>query len=165
MPTKRRAKARANDRAVNVLRQFRLIFGSIRQHFRKVEEVCGVSGSQLWILKEASRTPGVGVTEVAARLSIHQTTCTQLVEKLVRRRLLKRTRVTGGDRRRVGLFVTKMGQRRLDCAPGPVQGVLPEALSDLPAPVLRSLEVNLNRLIQELEISDPADAKRPLADL
>ena len=165
MPTKRRAAGRPKHRSVLVLRQFRLIFGAVRQHFRRVEESCGVSGSQLWILQETSRTPGVGVTELSTRLSIHQTTCSQLVEKLVRRKLLKKNRAQTGDRRRVGLFLTNQGDRCVRKAPGPAQGVLPKALSELPEPVLRSLEHNLGRLIVELDIEDPSDAQRPLADL
>ena len=47
--------------ALIVLKQFRLIYGSVRQHFREVEHNCGVSGSQLWLLHEIARTPGVGV--------------------------------------------------------------------------------------------------------
>ena len=67
-----------------VLRSFRVIFGSVRQHFREVEKTCGVSGSQLWILQEVSRNGGIGVSDLASRLAIHQSTCSQLVDKLVR---------------------------------------------------------------------------------
>ena len=165
MPTKRRATGRAKSRSVLVLRQFRLIFGAVRQHFREVEASSGVSGSQLWILQETSRAPGIGVTELAAKLSIHQTTCSQLVDKLVRRRLLKKHRAQTGDRRRVGLFLTVTGDRCIRSAPGPAQGVLPKALSALPEPALRALEQSLRKLIRELDIQDPADAQRPLADL
>jgi hypothetical protein len=31
--------------AFAVLKQFRLIYGSVKQHFREVESSCGVSGS------------------------------------------------------------------------------------------------------------------------
>lgn len=165
MPTKRRANARQKHQVVTVLRQFRVIFGSVRQHFRRVEEQCGVSGSQLWILQETWKTPGIGVTELAGRLSIHQSTCSQLVEKLVRRKLLKKSRPISGDQRRVGLSVSKTGRHCIDCAPGPAQGVLPEALGSLPSSVLKALEGNLAKVIAELDVKDPTDAERPLADL
>ena len=63
-------QAAADPVALAVLKQFRLIFGSVRQHFREVEQCCGVSGSQLWLLHEIAHTPGVGVSELAGRLSI-----------------------------------------------------------------------------------------------
>ncbi|HEY1089947.1 MAG TPA: MarR family transcriptional regulator, partial [Burkholderiaceae bacterium] len=60
---------------LHVLKKFRLIFGGVRRHFKQLEASCGLSGSQLWILQEVVRTPGVGISELAARLAIHQSTC------------------------------------------------------------------------------------------
>ena len=88
-----------------VLKQFRVIYGSVRQHFRDVEQRCGVSGSQLWLLHEIAHTPGVGVSELAARLSIHQSTCSQLVDKLEARGLISKAR-KADDQRRVGVQLT-----------------------------------------------------------
>ena len=99
-------EAIAQPLSIKVLKKFRLIFGSVRQHFREVEQTCGVSGSQLWILQEVSNTPGIGVSELAGRLSIHQSTCSQLVEKLVGRGLLIKERSVE-DQRRVGLLLTE----------------------------------------------------------
>lgn len=51
-------KARSNQ----VLKKFRIIYGSVRQHFREVEQACGVSGSQLWLMQEIANTPDIGVS-------------------------------------------------------------------------------------------------------
>lgn len=136
----------------------------MRQHFREVEEACGVSGSQLWILQEVANTPGVGVSEVAQRLSIHQSTCSQLVEKLVGREYLVKER-SQEDQRRVGLFLTKAAKAALARAPGPAAGVLPEALAALPPDVLMSLDDSLAVLIARLQVQDEQFADKPLADL
>lgn len=77
---------------LQVLKKFRIIYGSIRQQFRSVEQSCGVTGSQLWILQEVAKTPGIGVSVLAKRLSIHQATCSLLVEKLVTRALINKQR-------------------------------------------------------------------------
>lgn len=150
--------------ALQVLRQFRLIFGGIRQHFREVETRCGLSGSQMWILAEAARTPGVGVSEVAGRMGIHQSTASILVDKLVGRGLLDKQR-SPEDQRRVGLYPTPVGTTALADLPGPPEGLLPEALNALPEVVLRTLNVNLNELIQRLGIREHAFAGTPLADI
>jgi DNA-binding MarR family transcriptional regulator len=150
--------------AVSVLKQFRMIYGSVRQHFRQVEAACGVSCSQLWILHEVGQTPGVGISDLAHRLSIHQTTCSQLVDKLVSHGYLLKTRSTE-DQRRVGLTLTRTAAKALKDAPGPAEGVLPEALMGLPAATLRSLAGDLDALIGELELPDEKAAERPLADL
>ncbi|MBS0393488.1 MAG: winged helix-turn-helix transcriptional regulator [Proteobacteria bacterium] len=161
----RQARRRSRQTlSVDVLKQFRLIYGSVRQHFREVEEACGVSGSQLWMLHELSRSPGIGVTQLAGRLSIHQTTCSQLVEKLVGRGYVVKTR-SAQDQRRVGLTLTSAAARVLRRAPGPAEGLLPEALASLPDATLRSLRVSLERVIARLRLADAKAADRPLADL
>ena len=97
-----RDHVRHKQLTLDVLKQFRLIYGSVRHHFRQVEETCGVSGSQIWMLHELHSAPGIGVSDLAHRLSIHQTTCSQLVEKLVARGYVEKTR-SEEDQRRVGL--------------------------------------------------------------
>jgi DNA-binding MarR family transcriptional regulator len=150
--------------ALTVLKQFRLIYGSVRQHFREVEHNCGVSGSQLWLLHEIARTPGVGVSELANRLSIHQSTCSQLVDKLETRGLVTKQR-KAEDQRRVGLQLTDKATVVLGAAPGPVEGVLPQALQGLTDETLEQLQASLAQVIAQLSTRDERSADRPLADL
>jgi len=150
--------------ALEVLKQFRLIYGSVRQQFRQIEEACGVSGSQLWVMHEVSQAPGIGVSDLAQRLSIHQTTCSQLVEKLVAHGYVVKTRSTE-DQRRVGLTLTKSAAKVLKDAPGPAEGLLPQALMGLSAATLYSLTTHLGKLIAELSLPDEKAAEKPLADL
>ena len=74
------------QQAKTVLKQFRIIFGAVKQHFRKIEATCGISGSQLWLLNEIAMYPELGISKLAERLAIHQSTCSLLVEKLVKKR-------------------------------------------------------------------------------
>lgn len=150
--------------ALRALKQFRLIYGSVRNHFRQIEAACGVSGSQLWVLHEIHQQPATGVSELARRLSIHQTTCSQLVEKLVIRKYLVKTR-SREDQRRVGLTLTPAAIRVLASAPGPAEGLLPEALMRLPTSALASLTQELAKVSAQLELPDERAAERPLADL
>lgn len=152
------------DLQMQVLRQFRLIYGSVKQHFREVEGQCGISGSQLWLLREVAASPGIGVSRLAERLSIHQSTCSLLVEKLVVARLVSKTRCAE-DQRRVGLDATRAGKQLLANAPGPTQGVLPEALKQLPDFALQAMHASLGQLINHLTARNENDAEKPLADL
>ena len=102
--------SKGGDPRLAVLKSFRIIYGAVRQHFRQVRRTCGISGSQLWILHELLRTNGIGVSELATKLGIHQSTCSQHVEKLVRAGYLKKMRLSD-DQRRVELIVTAKGQR------------------------------------------------------
>ncbi len=159
-----RAADELTELQLEVLRKFRLIYGSVKQHFREVEKACGISGSQLWILRDIAASPGTGVSRLAERLSIHQSTCSLLVEKLVGAGLVSKTRSTA-DQRRVGLEVTRAGKQLLKIAPGPAEGMLPDALRQLPEVALRTLQVNLDQLISHLTTRNETDAEKPLADM
>ncbi len=159
-----RAADELTDLQLEVLRKFRLIYGSVKQHFREVEKACGISGSQLWILRDIAASPGTGVSRLAERLSIHQSTCSLLVEKLVGAGLVSKTRSTA-DQRRVGLEITKAGKQLLKVAPGPAEGMLPDALRQLPEVALKTLQVNLDQLISHLTTRNETDAEKPLADM
>ena len=150
--------------ALGVLQQFRVIYGSMRQYFREVEERCGLSGSQMWVLQEVQYSPGIGVNELAGRLGIHQSTCSLLVEKLVAKQCLIKTR-PHEDQRRVGLCLAPDGLKAIEALPGPAEGVLPEALGTIPDVVLNTLHINLSELIRHLPGSNGSFANMPLADI
>lgn len=158
------SKRNKTQLSLQVLKRFRVIYGSVRQHFREVEQNCGVTGSQLWILQEVAKTPGIGISELADRLSIHQSTGSQLVEKLVTRSLIIKER-SKEDQRRVGLCLTEEASRILKNAPGPAEGLLPEALNALPESALLMLDKSLIEVIDQLRIRDDKYADRPLSDL
>ncbi len=150
--------------ALEVLQQFRVIYGTMRQYFRALEESCGLPGSQMWVLQEVERSPEIGITELAGRLGIHQSTCSQLVEKLVAKDcLIKRKQNT--DQRRVGLYLTANGHKAIAALPGPAEGVLPEALAAIPNVALKTLSINLAELISHLPGKDEAFAAMPLAEM
>jgi DNA-binding MarR family transcriptional regulator len=150
--------------AFEVLGKFRSIYGSAKNHFRMIEEKCGISGSQLWILKEVASSPNIGVTQVSENLSIHQTTCSLLVEKLVKKNLITKER-SQEDQRRVGLKATDEGLAILAKAPQPVEGILPSAVNSMDDQSLKKLNDALTLLIEELENYDNELANKPLADI
>ena len=153
-----------NALSLQVLKKFRIIYGSVRQHFREIEQACGVTGSQLWIMHEVANTPGIGVSELAERLSVHQSTCSQLIEKLVTRELVIKER-SKVDQRRVGQRRSAGASRLVKKAPAPARGVLPEALNALPVEVVIALDNSLEAVMMQLQIRDDNLAERPLSDL
>ena len=150
--------------ALEVLQQFRVIYGTMRQYFRELEECCGLPGSQMWVLQEVERTPEIGITELAGRLGIHQSTCSQLVEKLVVKNCLVKKRQSM-DQRRVGLCLATEGRKAIAALPGPAEGALPEALAAIPDVALKTLNINLAELIGHLPGKDDAFATMPLAEM
>ncbi len=147
-----------------VLLKFRVIFGSVRQHFREIEQNCGVTGSQLWVLKEIAKARTIGVGELANRMAIHQSTCSQLVEKLVTQGLIKKERGKE-DQRRVSLCLTDDGIKILQIAPRPAEGILPTALNSVSEATLLDLDKALLDVIDQLRIKNDRFADIPLSDL
>ena len=147
--------------ATRVLRQFRVVFNSVKTHFRQVEREAGVGGAQLWALSVIARRPGIGVTELSRELDIHQSTASNLIKSLSERGMVSAAR-EGMDRRSVSLRIAADGEAVLKSAPLPFAGVLPDALSTLDAATLERLEQDLGKLISLLE-ADEASAKVPLS--
>jgi DNA-binding MarR family transcriptional regulator len=150
---------------LEVLEQFRVIFKSLRSHYREVQKRTGISGAQLWVLARVAASPGSHVGEVALSLAIHQSTASNLLKSLERRRLVARER-GGADQRNVQLYATAKGLRLLRRAPQPLIGVLQQALTELPAPVLAGLHVSLARVIAAMKVKRLAAARAmPLSEI
>ncbi|MGP1716211.1 MAG: MarR family winged helix-turn-helix transcriptional regulator [Methylophilus sp.] len=153
-----------NSLAKEALKQFRIIFGAVRQHFREIESTCGISGSQLWLLHEIATHPELGVSRLAENLSIHQSTCSLLVEKLVKKQLVKKQRLTE-DQRKVGLLVTPAGHALLAKAPQPVDGILPQVLATMEVDALKNLKASLEMVVSKLDTKAASMSGHPMADL
>lgn len=149
---------------LEVLKQFRVIFKSVRKHFSLIEEQAGVSGAQLWALHAIATSPGLRVTELARAMSVHQSTASNLVEKLVELSYVRREKSLE-DSRAILLFVTPQGAEQLSQAPGPVRGILPEALEKLPDEVLVELNRNLSLLLAQMSDQNLSDGSTPLSDI
>jgi len=143
-----------------VLRQFRIVFNSVKSHFRQVERDAGLGGAQLWALSAIAQSPGIGVTELARALDIHQSTASNLVRTLAGRGLVASAR-EGLDRRGVALRALPAADAVLKRAPQPFVGVLPDALASLDADTLARLEHDLALLIARLA-TDEAAGQVPL---
>lgn len=141
--------------AARVLRRFRLVFNAVKTHFQQVERKAGVGGAQLWALSIVRDRPDIGVNGLAIAMDIHQSTASNLVKTLITRELVTAAK-NGTDRRMVQLRILPAGRAVLRRAPGPLTGVLPDALASLDAGTLKRLDADLARLIQALHTDERA---------
>ena len=149
------------DSAALVLRRFRLVFNTVKGHFRAIERKTGISGAQAWALSVVRDRPGIGVGDLARAMDVHQSTASNLVRGLVDQGLVVSTR-GGRDRRAVQLEATAEGLKVLRKAPGPFTGILQDALQRLDKATLARLDRDLARLVEELGIEDDRGANIPL---
>ena len=148
-----------------MLEQFRVIFKTLRSHYREVQKRTGISGAQLWALAQVAAEPGSHVGELARALALHQSTASNLMKRLERLGLVARER-RGADQRNVQLYATAKGLRLLARAPQPLIGVLQQALTDLPAPALAALHGSVARVIATMKVRSVAAARTlPLSEM
>ena len=143
-----------------MLRHFRLVFNSVKSHFRDVEKRAGVAGAQLWAMGIIESHPGIGVSELARTMHVHQSTASNLVRTLIDRRLVAAEK-KGADRRGVQLRLQPAGMQALRRAPAPFVGVLPQALARMEPEALARLDIALQGLIEALD-GDEAGGDIPL---
>jgi DNA-binding MarR family transcriptional regulator len=149
-----------SPQAIRVLRQFRVVFNSVRKHFRATEKKAGISGAHVWALSVVKEHPQVGVGGLARAMDVHQSTASNLVRTLVAEGLLAAEK-DPADKRAVRLTISAKGKRVLRSAPNPYEGVLPEALQELKSATLKRLERDLGELIGVLD-PDQSGAHVPL---
>ena len=154
---------RADEPSARVLRQFRQIFNAVKTHFQQVEREVGLGGAQVWALGLIRDNRDIGVSDLARAMNIHQSTASNLVKVLVERELVTTAKDTG-DRRAVKLKLLPAGARMFKKSPGPLAGVLPEALESLDPKTLKRREDDLAKLLTVLK-TDKRAAKIPLAQL
>jgi len=150
-----------SQKTQNILKSLRIIFRSIQAHSRLVEKESGVSSAQLWMLWEIFNAPGIKVTELAAALSIHQSTCSNILDKLQQKGLVKRDR-SGPDQRVVHLHLTEEGTQILANAPRPAQGAIADVLHRLPDEVLNKMDTSLANLVGALHVTEKDADLKPL---
>lgn len=150
-------------KATLVLRRFRVVFNAVRTHFQQVEAVAGVGGAQVWALSVIRANPGLGVTDLAAAMDVHQSTASNLVKSMIARGLISTSKGLQ-DKRSVALTILPAGEQVLKQAPGPFEGVLPDALMRLEPEQLDRLDLELAALIKLLQADETAE-KKPLAQL
>jgi DNA-binding MarR family transcriptional regulator len=154
----------AQSSPLAVLMKFRLVVNAVKRNFKWIERQCGINGAQLWALWEIKRAPGLRVTALARLLAMHQSSTSNLVDRLVRAGLVGKTRA-GGDQRVVTLALTRKGVALLAKAPKPARGLLPEALHKMPPAALGQLDRSLAALLKSMKPGSNKAMAQHLAEI
>ena len=151
----------AKTTALEALKLFRIIFKSANRHFHEIEKIVGIGGASLWALAEIGEIDNLTVSKLASAMSIHQSTASNLIDKLETKGYITRVR-SEDDRRVVYLTLTDVGRELLAKAPLPHRGILPDALMRLDPQTLIELNNHLTLLISGMERKHANGAFEPL---
>ncbi len=155
------AEQKAESIALETLKLFRIIVKSANRHFHAIEKAVGIGGAALWALAEIAEHSQMTVSGLALAMSIHQSTASNLIDKLEKTGYLRRYK-NAQDRRVVYLALTEAGHTVLARAPMPHKGILPDALMRTDAESLHALNHYLLKLIGTMEGQHPDAAFEPL---
>ncbi len=114
----------------DLLVSLRKIIRSNDLYSKELAKKAGVTGPQLLILKQISRTNGISPKELAETLNLSQGTITSIIDRMQDRELVTRIR-SQTDKRRFNLSLTEKGEALLESAPPPMQDYFIERFNRL----------------------------------
>ena len=141
----------ARDDAEVALNELRRLVQGLRTSSHAVERSLGISGAQLFVLRELSAEPGVSIRRVSERTLTDPSSVSTVVSRLVERGLVTRTR-QAADARASCLAVSRKGKALLARAPEPYQGRVIAALRALPPSRLHEFRLALGEVVDALEL-------------
>lgn len=131
------------------MNSLRRIVRALRLADRGAERQMGLSGAQLFVLHNLDDSSTISLNELAERTHTHQSSVSVVVQRLVDKRLVRRTRSTA-DARRVELELTAAGERALRKAPESAQDKLIDALGRTSSADRAKLARLLGRVVEEM---------------
>jgi DNA-binding MarR family transcriptional regulator len=151
--TTRRSRKRAvGDDTAACLDSIRRIVQAIRKSAGQTQVRTGLSSAQLFVLASLAESPSSSLTDLGRRTFTDRTSVAGVVEKLVRRRLVRRSRAAD-DRRSAALSITPDGRARVKRAPTAAGAHLRDAIEGLRPAKLRQLATALADLVDAMGLS------------
>ena len=134
----------------------RRVVRALRLAASDAERVAGLTAAQLFVLARVASLPGQSLSELARHTMTDRTSVAAVVERLAERRLVRRQR-SSGDQRRIEIYPTPRGTAKVATAPhAPTTRVL-DAMSTIAPRDLRALAVGLTQLADAMGLaSEPA---------
>lgn len=144
----------STDDASLVVDALRRIVHELRVTTHRAEDEVGLSGAQLFVLRELAAEPGISIRRLSQRTLTDPSSVSVVVARLVERGLITR-KSDPSDGRRSVLAASAKGRTLLARAPEPFQARLFAALQALPPARLREMRAGLMHVIaQTAAVSD-----------
>ncbi len=153
MPPKVRwTNGTAEAEARGIMDAIREIVRVLRESSRAAEARVGLSGAQLFVLRQLADGGPMSLNELAARTLTHQSSVSVVVSRLVDAGLVSRDK-SARDGRRLELSLTRKGESLLHQAPGASQERLVEGLRRMGVRERKQLRLTLERWLEEIGVT------------
>src|SRR5947209_20552180 len=137
---------------LHVANRLRPLLLRLGRQLRRETHALGLTGGQAQMLATIHGNPGVGVNALAASEGMTAASISGHIDRLEAAGLVERERSGEGDRRRVGLRVTRAGVRALDDVRRRRTAWLAKRLETLDPADLRRIDEALDALARVTEV-------------
>jgi DNA-binding MarR family transcriptional regulator len=144
-----------------ILRHFREIYIQAKSELKENVKKTGLSGSQLWIMQQIYSNDGIGNLELAKNLTLHTSTCSILVNKLIKKKFIEKKR-NELDERKIGLFLSLKGKELMANSPKSPEGAIPNTLKKLSLEELDELNIVLTKFAKKMKVLNKKVKESPV---
>lgn len=134
-----------------VLKHFREIFIQAKSELKENVKKTGLSGAQLWVMQQVYNFNGISNAELAKNITIHVSTSSILVNKLIKKNLIEKTR-DPKDERKIILTLSPKGKQLMAKAPKSPEGAIPSTLKKLNIEELEELNTVLTKFAKKMKV-------------
>ncbi|MCC6424278.1 MAG: winged helix-turn-helix transcriptional regulator [Phycisphaerales bacterium] len=131
----------------------RRIVRALRQASQTTRREVGLNGAQVFVLQKLAGERAISVNELSERTLTHQSTVSVVVQRLVDKGLVQRSR-SASDGRRLELALTVAGRKVLRQTPNAAQEQIVQALHRMGDEPRGELAALLTRLVQLIGLDD-----------
>jgi DNA-binding MarR family transcriptional regulator len=149
----RTGRGQNGDEIREILDSIRRIVRLLRVSSREAEREVGLSGAQLFVLRTLSEHKFLSVNELSERTHTHQSSVSVVVQALVDKGLITRSRAAD-DGRRLELSLAASAKALVRKAPDAAQGKLIDAITGLAPAARKQLSSSLTKLVEEAGLDD-----------
>jgi DNA-binding MarR family transcriptional regulator len=136
-----------DDSGHRVLNAFRNLVKMLRLADRAALKKYGLGSAQIFVLHELNHASPLSVNELAERTATDQSTVSVVLNKLVSKGLVERTR-SESDARRAEIALTSKGRHIVKKLPPPVPQLLLNGVRDLPPARAKQLADTLEAIVE-----------------
>jgi len=136
-----------------VIDNLRRTIKAINEYSKNAEKETELTGPQLWAIKIVAKSAPIKVTEIAREMYLHPATVVGILDRLVLKGLVQRTK-SNEDRRVVEINLTEQGQALVDRAPEVAQGLLIKGLEALPTEKLAHMSESMREMVKILRAEE-----------
>ncbi len=143
----------SDDLHDSILRSLRRITRAIDLHSRELASGFGLTGPQLVCLRVIGQRAELTPSKLAKEVSLSQATVTGIIDRLVARQLVSRTR-SEQDRRVVTVSITSAGNDLTKTAPHPLQEKFLDRLGKAPREEQENIRNTLEKIVEMMASED-----------